>query len=132
MVKDKDGQIVATPKPSSVANTPLKSSVQPKETKDMRVNEPDRIVEPAIHPKYTKLNTKKISLNRSNYITQKLNSNHSRTQAYIPSSSETKFEPVSYQPSVLSYKVEQYNDIHFEYTGEPIYTPASANPDKKK
>jgi len=57
---------------------------------------------------------------------------------YHQNSTSIKVEPlqneteVKYQPSDLNFIVNQYSEIQFEYVGDPIYIPESANPNKRK
>lgn len=57
---------------------------------------------------------------------------------YHQNSTSLKVEPlqneteVKYQPSDLNFIVNQYSEIQFEYVGDPIYIPESANPNKRK
>jgi hypothetical protein len=57
---------------------------------------------------------------------------------YHQNSTSIKVEPIQneteikYQPSDLNFIVSQYSEIQFEYVGDPIYIPESANPNKRK
>lgn len=57
---------------------------------------------------------------------------------YHQNSTSIKVEPIQneteikYQPSDLNFIVNQYSEIQFEYVGDPIYIPESANPNKRK
>lgn len=57
---------------------------------------------------------------------------------YHQNSTSLKVEPIQneteikYQPSDLNFIVSQYSEIQFEYVGDPIYIPESANPNKRK
>lgn len=57
---------------------------------------------------------------------------------YHQNSTSLKVEPlqneteVKYQPSDLNFIVNQYSEIQFEFVGDPIYIPESANPNKRK
>lgn len=48
---------------------------------------------------------------------------------FIPQAAAAKYEPdylrqpIDFEPKVLKFKVDQYNEISFEYTGDFIYIP---------
>ena len=68
-------------------------------------------------------------------ITQKESIN---VAVYHQNSTNMKIEPIQnevelkYLPSDLNFVVSQYSEIKFEYVGDPIYIPESANPNKEK
>lgn len=88
-------------------------------------------------PNNIKLNEPKNNINQliQKNITQKESNN---VAVYHQNSTNMKIEPiqnevkVKYQPSDLNFVVSQYSEIKFEYVGDPIYIPESANPNKEK
>lgn len=88
-------------------------------------------------PKNMKLNEPKNNINTliQKNITQDDSNN---VAVYHQNSTNIKIEPlqneveVKYQPSDLNFVVSQYSEIKFEYVGDPIYIPKSANPNKEK
>jgi len=88
-------------------------------------------------PNNMKLNEPKNNINQliQKNITHKESNN---VAVYHQNSTNVKIEPlqneaeVKYQPSDLNFIVSQYSEIKFEYTGDPIYIPESANPNKEK
>jgi hypothetical protein len=78
--------------------------------------------------------------NNINTIIQKsiTHEESSNVAVYHQNSTSIKVEPiqneteVKYQPSDLNFIVSQYSEIQFEYVGDPIYIPESANPNKRK
>lgn len=88
-------------------------------------------------PKNIKLNE---TNNNINTIIQKsITQSESKNVTYLPQNSNSaKIEPIQdevvlkYEPSDLSFVVSQYSEIKFEYVGDPIYMPESANPNKEK
>ena len=88
-------------------------------------------------PKNIKLNE---TNNNINTIIQKsITQSESKNVTYLPQNSNSaKIEPIQdevvlkYEPSDLSFVVSQYSEIKFEYVGDPIYIPESANPNKEK
>lgn len=88
-------------------------------------------------PNNIKLNEPKNNINQliQKNITQKESIN---VAVYHQNSTNMKIEPiqnevkVKYQPSDLNFVVSQYSEIKFEYVGDPIYIPESANPNKEK
>lgn len=88
-------------------------------------------------PKNIKLNE---TNNNINTIIQKsITQSESKNVTYLPQNSNSaKIEPIQdevvlkYEPSDLSFVVSQYSEIKFEYIGDPIYMPESANPNKEK
>lgn len=88
-------------------------------------------------PKNVKLNEPKNNIKP--FIQTSLTHNESNNVAvYHQNSTNVKIEPmlneaeVKYQPSNLNFIVNQYSEIKFEYVGDPIYIPESANPNKEK
>jgi uncharacterized protein (DUF1697 family) len=87
---------------------------------------------------------KKIKLNQSEnnvhtIINQNFMQDESRNIPFISQyNNEITIEPIpkdiehdiKYQPSNLDFVINQYSEIEFEYVGEPIYIPLSANPNK--
>lgn len=88
-------------------------------------------------PTNVKLNEPKNNINSiiQKNITQEETNN---VAVYHQNSTSIKVEPIQneteikYQPSDLNFVVNQYSEIQFEYVGDPIYIPESANPNKKK
>lgn len=78
--------------------------------------------------------------NNINTIIQKsiTHEESSNVAVYHQNSTSIKVEPIQneteikYQPSDLNFIVSQYSEIQFEYVGDPIYIPESANPNKRK
>lgn len=88
-------------------------------------------------PHNIKLNEPKNNINQ--LIQKNITQNESNNVAvYHQNSTNVKIEPlqndveVKYQPSDLNFVVSQYSEIKFEYVGDPIYIPESANPNKEK
>lgn len=88
-------------------------------------------------PKNVKLNEPKNNIKP--FIQTSLTHNESKNvTVYHQNSTNVKIEPmlneaeVKYQPSNLNFIVNQYSEIKFEYVGDPIYIPESANPNKEK
>jgi uncharacterized protein (DUF1697 family) len=87
---------------------------------------------------------KKIKLNQTEnnvhtIINQNFMQDESRNIPFISQyNNEITIEPIpkdiehdiKYQPSNLDFVINQYSEIEFEYVGEPIYIPLSANPNK--
>lgn len=88
-------------------------------------------------PNNIKLNEPKNNINQliQKNITQKESIN---VAVYHQNSTNMKIEPIQnevelkYLPSDLNFVVSQYSEIKFEYVGDPIYIPESANPNKEK
>jgi len=88
-------------------------------------------------PNNVKLNEPKNNINViiQKSITQEESNN---VAVFDQNSTSLKIEPVQneivvkYQPSDLNFVVNQYSEIRFEYVGDPIYIPESANPNKEK
>lgn len=101
----------------------------------VKKNETDQAVQAL--PKNMKLNEPKNNINTliQKNITQDDSNN---VAVYHQNSTNIKIEPlqneveVKYQPSDLNFVVSQYSEIKFEYVGDPIYIPKSANPNKEK
>ncbi len=90
-------------------------------------------------PKHIKLNQTDNNIHK--IITQSITQEESRNVPFISHfDSNLKIEPIpseieqelKYQPSDLDFVIKQYSEIEFEYVGEPIYMPLSANPNKDK
>lgn len=90
-------------------------------------------------PKHIKLNQTNNNIHK--IITESITQDDSRNVPFISHyNTETKIEPIpiefeqelKYQPSDLDFVIKQYSEIEFEYVGEPIYMPLSANPNKDK
>lgn len=77
--------------------------------------------------------------NISTFIQKNLTQSESKNVTYLAQNSNAaKIEPIQevselkYEPSDLNFVVSQYSEIKFEYVGDPIYMPESANPNKEK
>ena len=74
-------------------------------------------------------------------LNERMESNELDVVPYMDAqSSQLRLEPkqvmkeriMTYHPSELEFEVQQYPEIRFDYQGEPIYVPASSNPELKK
>lgn len=90
-------------------------------------------------PKHIKLN--QIDNNIHKIVNQSITQEDSHNVPFISQyNRESKIEPIpvkiiqelKYQPSDLDFVINQYSEIEFEYVGDPIYMPMSANPNKDK
>ena len=90
-------------------------------------------------PKNIKLNETDNNINT--IIKQSFIQEDSKNITYLSQyDSSAKIEPLMsdvesklrYQAGDLNFVISQYSEIEFEYIGDPIYTPLSANPNKEK
>ena len=57
---------------------------------------------------------------------------------FIPQAAAAKYEPnyvrqsLDFEPKVLKFQVDQYNEIRFEYTGDFTYVPLSFDPNHEE
>jgi hypothetical protein len=100
------------------------------------VNHSKRINATSVLPKNIKLNEVKNNINT--VIQEKMIDETSQNMTFLPQTSQSaKIQPMikpemKYEPSNLDFVVSQYSEIKFEYVGDPIYIPESANPNKEK
>ncbi len=100
------------------------------------VSHSKRINKTSVLPKNIKLNEVKNNINT--VIQEKMINETSQNMTFLPQTSQSaKIQPMikpemKYEPSNLDFVVSQYSEIKFEYVGDPIYIPESANPNKEK
>ena len=84
---------------------------------------------------------KPVEQNIQFHLNERMESNELDVVPYMDAqSSQLRLEPkqvmkeriMTYHPSELEFEVQQYPEIRFDYQGEPIYVPASSNPELKK
>lgn len=132
-VQVEKGKFIKVERTIQLKNHKNKSSDQLIQSSKKEVNRVDSL------PKQIKLNQTDNNIHK--IITQSITQEASRNVPFISSyNTETKIEPIpkefvqelKYQPSDLDFVIKQYSEIEFEYIGEPIYMPLSANPNKDK
>lgn len=96
-------------------------SIQPIQSlpKNVKLNEPTNNINTIIQKSITHEETNNVAVYHQNSTSIKVE----------PIQNETE---IKYQPSDLNFIVSQYSEIQFEYVGDPIYIPESANPNKRK
>ncbi len=96
-------------------------SIQPIQSlpKNVKLNEPTNNINTIIQKSITHEETNNVAVYHQNSTSMKVE----------PLQNETE---IKYQPSDLNFIVSQYSEIQFEYVGDPIYIPESANPNKRK
>lgn len=96
-------------------------SIQPIQSlpKNVKLNEPTNNINTIIQKSITHEETNNVAVYHQNSTSLKVE----------PIQNETE---IKYQPSDLNFIVSQYSEIQFEYVGDPIYIPESANPNKRK
>lgn len=84
---------------------------------------------------------KPVEQNIQTHLNERLEANELDVVPYMDAqSTQLRLEPkqvmkersLTYHPSELEFEVQQYPEIRFDYQGEPIYVPASSNPEHKK
>ena len=84
---------------------------------------------------------KPVEQNIQSHLNERMDTHELDVVPYMDAqSSQLRLEPkqvmkervLSYHPSELEFEVQQYPEIRFDYQGEPIYVPASSNPELKK
>jgi hypothetical protein len=110
----------------------------------IRQSPPIQKLEPSHEvPSYNPQNTshKAPEQNIQNHLNERMESNELDVVPYMDAqSSQMRLEPkqvmkeriLTYHPSELEFEVQQYTEIRFDYQGDPIYVPASSNPELKK
>lgn len=104
-------------------------------TKPFKTNDQLRLSQPVTGVKELEKSTdvRNTPLNKdltsSSLILQKIANDEVNVNVFIPQASAAKYEPEyllephDFDAKVLKYKVDQYNEIRFEYTGDFIYVP---------
>jgi hypothetical protein len=93
--------------------------------KTIKLNENDNTIKTLIKQNFVQVDTKNVAY-LSNYETS------AKIEPLPSEINQTNNTELKFQPGDLNFVVNQYSEIEFEFVGDPIYTPASANPNKEK